>query len=358
MSGYRFLATLVFVSVFSSSFAISAGVVKDLYQASRIVTANGTPSELERAMSSGLQETLIRVSGYSNVINDSRIKDNFKNAREYLANFRYESSAETRTNVLGEVVRTKKLVMEFAPQRIEDLLTRTSKPVWDSSRPSVLTFLAVESGSRREMLSILDSHNLLDALKQESTKRGVIYELPAMDFIDELAISASEVWGLFSDSILTAAERYDNEYVLAGRVYQLGENSWAADWLLLSEQTNIRFQTTAPEQEVLLTKAVGLVAETMAERYAIVMRGRAKNQIRVALEGVATLEDYSKALNLLNSLTVIKNATVIQVDAEQVTYMLESFGNEQQLLDILSLNSEHFQRVNADEAELMLQWIP
>lgn len=367
MLGHRYFSVLILFILFSSHPAQGARVIKDLYQASRIISVNANQSELNDAMSDGMEEVIVRISGYSTAVLNSEIQNQLSKSSNYLSSFRYESSAETRTNVLGEVVRTKRLVMVFNAKRIENLLIDASKPVWDANRPAVLTFIAVENGNRRELLSRLDSHDLLEAFKIASIDRGIPYELPAMDFIDELAISASEVWGLFTDTIKSAAERYDNEYVLAGRIYSTTSDQWTGDWLLLSDQNGIRFQTKSESQVELIEQTVSLIAEQMADRFAMKLDGRAKNQIVITLQGIQSLKDYSDALELLNGLAVIKEAKVESVDGSLVTFHIASYGDERQVLDILGLNRSHFESVIIDEPVdgeieknrgILLQWVP
>jgi len=308
-------------------------------------------------MSSAMEEVLVRISGKSDVINDAKIQKQLTVARNYLANFRYDASAETLTNVLGEVVRTKKLVMEFDRLRIKNLLTQSNKPIWDEARPSALIFLAVETSSRREIFSSEDSHEFVDALNASALLKGIPYELPLMDIVDELSISPSEVWGLFSDSIETASKRYDHEYTLAGRIYQDSQSLWLSDWLVGGVSKGVRFEVTSDSVEDLMDQAVGKLADIMSQQYAVLLSGKPKHQINIAVTDVRSLDDYHNALSLLNSMSVIKQANVTAVDGHNISYQLNAYSSEDLLLSMLGLNQTNFIQLMNDGSVVQLQWV-
>lgn len=353
---FRSMLSFTFLCLFSS-YGMASGLVNNLYHTERVISAVFSQSELNDAMSSAMEEVLVRVSGDANVSEENQIKNQLSVARNYLANFHYEGSAETLTNVLGEVVKTKKLVMEFDRLRIKNLLSESNMPIWDEARPSVLVFLAVETSSRREVFSSVDSHELVDALSSAALVKGIPYELPLMDIEDELAISPSEVWGLFSDSIAMASKRYNNEYALAGRVYQ-DQQQWISEWLVVGPNDEVnRFEVSSEDSEGLMNQTVGKLAKVMSQHYSVLLSGEAKYQVDIAVTGISTLHEYEQALDLLNGLSVVKQANVTAVEGVNISYQLDSYSTKEKLIDILRLNQQNFRQLMNDGSEIQLQWV-
>ncbi len=337
MLGYRWIFTVLFGLGLLSGSLFAAENVKDLYQAIEVVSVDSSDSEVNNAMSDGLASVVVRMSGTATSLLNPVIREALQNAKQYLSSFRYEKSTEIRANLLGEVVQTKKLVMAFDAFRLKTLLASGLVPVWDETRPTVLTWIAIERSNRREILSDLDTDGVLVSLKDAAAQRGVSYKIPEMDLLDQLALNVSEVWGLFPDAVLDASARYDSEYILAGRIYANGTVGWKMDYLLLTRSGSTRFQATAETVELLLEQVVDHVAETMASRYAVILGGTRATTTDILVNGIVSLSEYAQLQALLAGLGQVSEVQVQSVTGNSVRLQIRSYGGPSQLIDNLDL---------------------
>lgn len=337
MLGYRRNLTVIFGLWILCGTLFAAENVKDLYQAIEVVSADSNDAEINQAMSDGLASVVVRVSGTATSLLNPVIRQAMKDAKHYLSSFRYEKSTEIRTNLLGEVVQTKKLVMVFDVFRVKSLLTSGLVPVLDEMRPTVLAWIAIERTTRREILSELDLEGTLSSLEDTAAQRGVSYLLPAMDLIDQLSVNVSEVWGLFPDALLDASARYNSEYVLAGRLYANGDAGWKMDYVLLSRTASKRFLAMGATVDVVLEQVIDTIAETIATRYAVILGGNNRANTRFTVGGITSLSEYAQLQALLANIGQVAQVQVQSVKGDTLQLQISGYGNSQQLIDSLDL---------------------
>jgi len=334
---YRWIVVLcvgLFVTVMPAG---AAEFVKDLYQATEVVSVDATDNEINQAMSDGLASVIVRVSGSTTSLAHPVILDALKSPKQFLSRFRYEPSTEIQTNRLGEVVHTKKFVLDFDVFRVKTLLSSGLVPVWDDMRPTILTWIAVERTNRREILSSLTTDDVFLKMDKVARERGLSYELPEMDLIDQLSISVSEVWGLFPDVILNASSRYNPEMVLAGRIYLGPLGKWNADFLIIAHNTTKRLQASADTVEDLFGLIADPVAEMMSRQYAVVLGGSNLSSTVIGVSDVASLKDYAAVLKLFQSMGPVNHVQVGGVEGDNVILNVDSYGSDQKLIDNLLL---------------------
>ena len=334
----RYLLITVFCTL--TVHASAARWVENLYETIWIVPENARDSEIRQAMTNGFLETVIRVSGDSAAGSDREMIEASKNARSYLAAFHYEPSAEVLTNVLGEIIKTKKLVMEFSEPVIQKILADAGLPVWDHLRPEILTWIAIEQGGRRELLARGDQHDIADMLVSQAELKGLPVQLPELDVTDNLAITSSEVWGQFGDSIANASERYGKEYNLAGRVFESREGQWQADWLLQSERERLRFTTTAETSDQTIELMMNRLAENLSRRYAVASGSNNTSAARLKITEITALRDYAAIEELFSEWRLIKDYQLVHLGPDNITVELNLLGDNQQFKDLLYLNRE------------------
>lgn len=337
MGVYRWVVASIVLLCLAAIPASAAEIVKDLYQTIEVVSVDSTDIEINNAMSDGLASVVVRISGSTSSVSHPVINSALKNPKQYLSRFRYEPSTEIRTNLLGEVVHTKKLVLDFDVYRVKTLLASGLVPVWDEMRPTMLAWIAIERTNRREILSALGTDELLSQMDKVAQRRGLSYRLPDMDLIDQLSINESEVWGLFPDVILDASQRYNPEYILGGRIYPDVNNSWKADYLIISQMTTRRFQTSAATLDALLNQMAEPVAEMMSQRYAVVLGGSSLSSSAIGVSGVTSLKDYAALLAMFKSMGQVSDVQVAYMAGEDIILNVDSYGTDTKLLDNLHL---------------------
>ncbi|MEX2321425.1 MAG: DUF2066 domain-containing protein, partial [Saccharospirillum sp.] len=177
----------------------------DVYADSAILAQNASDQDQNEAVREALLRVLIRATGEADIANQERIQPLLRNASDYLSTFRFQTSDALLTNVLGESVPTKRMVMQFDQQSIEQWLVNQRLPVWGTRRPEVLLWLADRLQGRDRILTDGDNHTLAVELNNRLDNRGLPVVLPIMDLTDTLNVSFTDVYGLFTGDIEAAS---------------------------------------------------------------------------------------------------------------------------------------------------------
>src|SRR5438105_12329576 len=118
-----------------------AAEAADLYQAQTIVTGQG---EANRIIGFGfcLEDVLIKVSGVQNLAGDSRLAVPKANASNLVRTFRYHDrmTGISTHDEQGTRDRPYDLIVDFSPEKIDDLLDTLGLKAWLAHRPVLGVF--------------------------------------------------------------------------------------------------------------------------------------------------------------------------------------------------------------------------
>lgn len=197
--------------VWGYSFCHAATDVQ-LYSEQIVISQNANQSEQNEAIREAFERVLVRVTGQQETLSNQSVRQQLDSGSKYLTSFRFEPSDVFFTNILGEKVATKSMILEFDETTVNSLLVRSGLPVWGSRRPEVLVWIADRSSGLDSIPGESDSSELADTLAAEAELRGLPYLLPIMDLTDTLNIKFADLYGLFSQDIETASARYPGRF--------------------------------------------------------------------------------------------------------------------------------------------------
>ncbi|MFT5311924.1 MAG: hypothetical protein ACI8Z9_000400 [Paraglaciecola sp.] len=320
------------------AFHAPAALIDDLYDA-KIEVLDQSQANYKKALRRALQQVLIKVSGNRALLDSAQITRNLSQAADYLRAYRYET-------LDGRLY----LLINFSPQRIEKMIRIAGFPVWDKRRPDSIIWLAMEepqSGQRRIMSRETDMP-LFAALDVSASLRGIEIIEPLWDLNDREQLGLYDIWGGFTQHINQASQRYDVQAVLSARLFQgnVANNevsrTWQADWTLSHNGQLLSGKIAGPEQELLISDLVNILADKLAAEYAIDLTDQDPNEAKteISIMNVASLGSYVQVLRFLNSLSVVANAALIVQQGEKATFGLNLLGNEQDLVRALSLDNK------------------
>ncbi len=294
----------------------------------------------ERAYDAALAEVLARVSGSDLAGDPLRVAQLFPDPARYVLRFR-PGADDT-------------LWVSFDGRAIEATLRDAGQPVWGSDRPLTLIWVAVDWGQgRRQIIAAgdedpnggltrsLDRASLLrERILEAAERRGLPVVFPLMDTEDRVAVSFSDIWGGFDETLIGASRRYDVNSILVGRLRSASsrENRWSyyfggAD----------RSWTGAPEV------VVGQVADLLASELAIGGDARlATVQLRVA--GVDSIDAYGNVQKILANLGLIDSFAIVEVSRDSILYRVAAHGGSERLRRALTFNGLIEQRPGAADA--------
>lgn len=373
------------------AYGLKADVVTGLYDAA-VDIAKQSEQAQNAAIQTGLKQVLVKISGTPDILREAGLKPYVKRAREFTRQLQFVTQDQQLS-----------LLISFDASKIDDLIRQLDYPIWGSYRPSTILWLVREQEQfDRRILSENDDVALRQALNNYARQRGVGLLYPVLDLEDLQRISVYDVWGLFTDSLAGASERYGVEVIYGVRVYpeqvldagfvesdpilRNGAGSTAAtaladpsasgateadpatgklqaDWLLLLQGDYLTGSLVASSEADLAAQLMTALADELARRYAVKgLTDTAQAQrVVIALEQVDSIGDYVAAKRYFESLQVVNSATLISLTAARAQFELTLQGRVEDVLAVFQLD-DRIQRqrdfFGTPEEELVFTWDP
>jgi hypothetical protein len=307
---------------------VGAAVVPDLYEA-QVGVASKDPAQRKAAFVQALVEVATKVSGVRQPQAYSTFAEASRRAGDYVQQFRYERDPADPEEP-GLV-----LWVSFDSEAVDGLLRRAGLPVWGRTRPSVIVWLAVQSGRGRRLLGA--DEEIADTLRVTAARRGVDLVLPLLDLEDQSRLTTTDVWGGFNENVARASRRYQSETVLVGRAYQIVPEVWESGWELLSQGSSHSWTMRGGDLQQVLEEGIGETADVLARRFASAAVPLDAGPVVLAVRGVRTLEDYARTLSYLRELAPVDEVYVSSVEADRVSFAVTASGGRPALEQVIAL---------------------
>jgi len=344
---------------------LDAVTLENLYQA-EVLSESQSDAQRRIDASEGLSQVLTRVSGRSDILQNPVIVAALKTPEQYYSEFSYarveagndEAAALPQPGLDPLSAETPRQVMRirFAPSLIAKILREAGLPVWGSNRPSVLSWMAIDDESGRQVLGEANPSLFAKTLNQAARARGVPLLLPLWDLEDSRGVSSSEIWGRFLGRIEAASKRYSPDKILVFRAESEFSNQWRGDWSL-GEGGQWRSGTVYGESQAqLATALVGVLASVLSEQYAVTST---RSEVRLTVEGITEIQDYAEVSRYLEGLTQVMSVQPVRILTDMVEFKLRSEGEVQQIIDVIALDRKlSLLRLDESSSTLWYRWAP
>ena len=344
---------------------LDAVTLENLYQA-EVLSESQSDAQRRIDASEGLSQVLTRVSGRSDILQNPVIVAALKTPEQYYSEFSYArveagndaAAALPQPGLDPLPAETPRQVMRirFAPSLIAKILREADLPVWGSNRPSVLSWMAIDDESGRQVLGEANPSLFAKTLNQAARARGVPLLLPLWDLEDSRGVSSSEIWGRFLGRIEAASKRYSPDKILVFRAESEFSNQWRGDWSL-GEGGQWRSGTVYGESQAqLATALVGVLASVLSEQYAVTST---RSEVRLTVEGITEIQDYAEVSRYLEGLTQVMSVQPVRILTDMVEFKLRSEGEVQQIIDVIALDRKlTLLRLDESSSTLWYRWAP
>lgn len=312
----------------------NAVILDDLYVA-EVLTDSQSDLQRRRDAAAGLRQVLIRVSGDLKADERPEVAAALRSPERYYTEFSYRRGDASGAEDADELQQLMQI--RFEPSLIAELLRDAELPVWGSNRPSVLFWIAKESGGQREVVGEASLGAFAQSIRQQAQVRGVPTYFPLWDLEDAGTVTPSEIWGRFLDDIEAASERYSPDKILVARVEQRYAGQWHVDW---SFGGNGDWRVGSLLSESQSEAAIALVNEIAARLSAQYAASSSKNAISLKVEGISSIAALANVERYLNRLSSVLNVQLRAVKGDLVTFELSTEGDLQQLVDLMALDRD------------------
>jgi len=315
--------------------------VVDLYSATWPVENQSTETR-QKAMQNAFAEVLIRVSGSTDVVNNTLVREALPNAQSYMRQYSYK-----RLNAMEQMVYEKPLLLvaTFDSRAVQQILKDASQPIWSDNRPTGSYWIAVEDGGSRRVVTDANDQIAI-ALNRAAARRGLPLMLPLMDLEDKSVVTVGDIWGRFTGPIKRASERYNSDYVVVGQLSQNG-NQWYGRWSLDLGGSVDNISSSASSKQQVVADLVDQIANKLASRLALVLSGEVL-AVEIYIDNIHDLGAYAGARNYLANLGMTESVSVLQVKQDAVLFEVKVQTSPQNLIDAINIGN-NLRRIPSDQ---------
>lgn len=310
--------------------------VDDLYRAS-VPVSDQSENQRKSAMRVALAQVVQKVTGRQSVVSSAALQQSFANTGSFVEQFQYKKNVIDASLDDAPLNAGFAISILFHKESIDAVLKQHNIPVWGRNRPSVLTWLAVESGRQRYLVST-DNEGLAALLTQAGENAGLTFTLPLMDLQDQRTVSFNDVWGGFSDRIEAASKRYGVDQIVFARALKSPQGGWKLNWSLLNKQGLFSGQLQQQTLKHSLNAGAASVAEKLADIYAPYGL-RSESAVTLNVDGIADLASFARVAEYLAGLESVKKLSWQHVELNKAVFVLAYEGELTVLQDLIRLNN-------------------
>lgn len=370
------------LALLSASASIQALTVTGLYS-EQVAVANESDAERSRAFKEALQAVILRVTGEPRWLDHPTITAAVENAQSYVEAIGYFSEfiavpaeaaalAAQTTGATGTIetqdaeveptaagpapddnqpevfvplsptTREQRYIdVDFSSALIDELLTSASIPIWDSNRPSVLVWMALQDEAGNRSLMTADINNdIIELIKEFADRRGLPLLFPVLDFEDRRSLNEDLVWTLNEEAIRNASNRYGADSILTGRLHFTASGELVGLWQFLFQGEAVVFDGFSTDLREYLHGPLARVTSQLASYFAIVPDSATKEMVQLRIDGVKSLQEYSSLLSYVSGLGLVESVSPAQLDGERLELRLGLVGDAQQLFELIALDRD------------------
>ena len=290
----------------------------------------------EQAIGEALQVLLVRLTGSRAALDNPALIKATKDAKQYLLQYSYlEQPVGASAPSLG--AQTLYLDALFQQRQIDALLKGSGEAMLPPNRPSTLAWLMVDTPTGRDLLTPDTQPALAAELQYLMDQHALTLRFPANDMIDLYRFPPHLIWSLNVDVARAASARYGASAILLGRIAQLSDGRWIAQWTNLLDQQMFEAELETTDPQRLAQQLADGSAAAIASRFAIRIDPATAGSTQVAVEGISSLIDFRSARVALERLGSVNRVQLEGVEANRIRFRLFSEAGEDAVLRELAL---------------------
>lgn len=230
--------------------------------------------------------------------------------------------------------------VDFASGLIDRMLIDAGIPIWNSNRPSVMVWMALQNDEGERRLLTGEEAEIIDTIRQFGEERGVPVIFPVLDFEDRRNLTADLVWTLDETAIRRASARYAADTMLAGRLHFTASGELVGLWQFIFQDEVTVFDGFSTELQVYLEEPLNRITNELASYFAILPESAATQFVRLRVDGISDLQDYSSLIAYVSNLGLVQSVTPAMIQGERLELQLGLAGSSRQLYELIALDRD------------------
>lgn len=342
---------LVLIGCLASGWLQSAAAVrvKSLYQVNLPVMSQQADVR-QQAFSEAFRQVLVRVSGNLSIAEQPVIRMHLSDAASFVDEYYYEKKM-TPPNFPWS------LSIQFDSNHVNQLLQQVHATVWGENRPLILCWLVDDLSADAHVTTLDDADGIVTILKQQAKRRGLPMIFPVMDLSEVRQVPVTDVSSANFTVLLPASKRYGSDFIVAGRLFHTIEGYHVATTVHFPDEQFV-WDIVDPTVSGVLSHFVDRLANLLATRYASVVTEQVQSELQMTIVGIRENADMDKILQYLNSLPLVANSRIVQVNGSSVVLDLSLRGTLSAFNEAISVD-QHLERVDNEKQSIdksVWQW--
>ena len=306
--GFRALVTVLVFIVAMGGPGPRAEVV--LYEA-EVAWSDRDGADRASAFRQALRQVLVKMTGMRRLTEAVEIEPLIENAQGLVQQYQLRTVAVRRGDATVEEPR---LWARFDEAAVDRLVREAGLPMWSSTRPPVLVWVAAEregteGAGATAVAGSEGAEGLTEMLRHTAGSRGVSLMLPLLDLEDRVLAGPPELWAESEDRIRAASERYRPGSILIGRIDR--GVLWEAQWSLLLPGAAQRWKTEGDLFELVVDDGVQEAVDALAAHYVSTAPETEGAAVAVSVSGVHDFMGYARTMQYLESLDEVESVDVL-----------------------------------------------
>lgn len=292
-----------------------------------VALESGEDESSERALRQSLVQVLVKVSGDRSIVHDPTLATALGEAR------RIALTIARKPGSAADGVQ--RLVVNFDPGRVHDLLGALGRPVWHGDRAPLLVWLAIDDGVQKQIANA-NQIAALGAITGTAQMRGVPTLLPRMDGVDQNRINPVTLWSAPPQTVIAAGQRYGVSTMLVIRLTR--GTPWRARCTLIDGRSVESWEQDDALSNNLLAAAIDGAADRLARRYAVEPEGTAIGAVDWWVEGITSARDYAAVVGYLGGLEFVRSAHPVRAENGRLLLRLDLGVGTRRLRQLLAID--------------------
>ncbi len=339
---------VVLLVLFFSSLASAYERIDGVYEA-LVEIEDRSEAARNEAIREGLEQVLIRYTGYSGIAGFPELESEFNNAQRYVVEYGVETAARALPDGLG-VTEGDSLWIRYNASLIDQLATSMELPVWPTWRPSLQYLVVTELWGEPHFPSREEQPALFLQLERLFYQRGVNASLlnPAMS-----GFNASRIWEMDQQTAERLQQGSSADIVTVIRI-DPDYPEFNIDLLFMSagNDTHLTRNTTAVIDGI--QSGINDYIDTLSASLAFLGGADQEFDLYLRVEGVRRFSEYRTLLDQLAGLEQVVLARMDRADDRGVRFLLRYQSNQALLIDsIVAITGLHLLESSSPSPDLI-----
>ena len=240
----------------------------NLYRAQIIVTGQGEANRIS-GFALCLEDVLIEVSGALKLAGDPRLEPYKAKAGDFVSAYNYydQMTGTPKRDEQGTRDRPYDLIVDFDPDKINDVLAKLGLKPWPLPRPRLGVLIEMEQGQRQFIVTSDAKQSDLerDSVSAAAAKRGMAIVLPSVAALEKSNVTAAALMTLASATLSPVVAGEGADVVLRGHLAWSDQDlGWINEWQLEFRGQPHRWQFRGVTFDEAFRRALGGAAQILS----------------------------------------------------------------------------------------------